>query len=407
MRTLFRLHAAPNRLSSPAFWRPNLSATKLAIGSRRDSDSSTCALDLRRDVSLLWTTWPHRVAFANAMRSPEFRQHRLRLAADQSSPVRSAALRSQRYNPLVGRRGGGRIGQPVADGYATLAIGLSITIFPGPACLAGTRQLSYGPIMQTATGHEYSFHPPGASHLARHADRVSAVIPSSSQRADARVALAHARQNEPRLRGRHFRLAPLIRPRARADARPALVRWGWARAQTRRVRRRCRKQACRRPSLCRSLRAGEDAQSCASHRGDGTVARSPMRKLQLLGVAALTGLSTLAAQGPARPQSNDVAPAINDAILARNADGPSPVAVGAEPTPSPRGGQSVAGNPDFQALGDARSATVLLVAPAAAAEGRGRTAAAASDRRTCRSGGATVRAGWHDHRRGQSDRDFL
>ena len=50
----------------------------------------------------------------------------------QSKPVRSAALHFHRYNPLVGRRGGGRIGQPVADGYATLAIGLSITTVPGP-----------------------------------------------------------------------------------------------------------------------------------------------------------------------------------------------------------------------------------------------------------------------------------
>jgi general secretion pathway protein N len=66
-----------------------------------------------------------------------------------------------------------------------------------------------------------------------------------------------------------------------------------------------------------------------------------MRKLQLLGVAALTGLSTLAAQGPARPQSNDVAPAMNDAIPARNADGASPVAVGPEPTAEP----ARAGNP--------------------------------------------------------------
>src|ERR1700758_1676270 len=36
---------------------------------------------------------------------------------------------------------------------------------------------------------------------------VCRAIPSSSQRADARVALAHARHNEPRLRGRHLRLA--------------------------------------------------------------------------------------------------------------------------------------------------------------------------------------------------------
>jgi general secretion pathway protein N len=66
-----------------------------------------------------------------------------------------------------------------------------------------------------------------------------------------------------------------------------------------------------------------------------------MRKLQLLGVTAFTGLSTLAAQGPACPQSNDVAPAMNDAIPARNADGASPVAVGPEPMAEP----ARAGNP--------------------------------------------------------------
>jgi hypothetical protein len=54
-----------------------------------------------------------------------------------------------------------------ANGFSNSAFALSTANLPGRTCPAGTRQLSYGPIMQTATGH-------GASHLARHADRVSA-----------------------------------------------------------------------------------------------------------------------------------------------------------------------------------------------------------------------------------------
>ena len=82
----------------------------------------------------------------------------LRLAADQSNPVRSAALHCHRYNPLVGRRGGGRTGGPPPTATQHLAIGLSITTVPGPDLPGWNSPAFLWSIMQTATGHEFSFH---------------------------------------------------------------------------------------------------------------------------------------------------------------------------------------------------------------------------------------------------------